>query len=227
MSQEHGFLETLYPPTYRVLGRELLPMEVGHWLLLERLGKLMMPPCEPRAGDLALAAYVCARPSYMAARRVAEGGWLFRLGLWASARSGARFERALTTWRAYVAFHLAAPRFRERGGGQGDGAARTLNAPYWLVYLRRAMAAGLSDRDALAVPMRLAIWQMKSAEEDSGAIVWLSEAEMAIQDIVGPLQRGEVLMTETESGGNPLAAAPQVHGAAGQVATAPEATSHA
>jgi hypothetical protein len=89
------------------------------------------------------------------------------------------------------------------------------------------MAAGLSDRDALAVPMRLAIWQMKSAEEDSGAIVWLSEAEMAIQDIVGPLQRGEVLMTETESGGNPLAAAPQVDGTAGQVATAPEATSHA
>lgn len=185
MSQERQFLETLFQPTFRVLGRSLLPMEVGHWLLLSRLDKLLLPGSNPGGGDLALATYVCSRPHWQAATRVARPGLCVRASLAILTRHGAVFERGLATWRAYLKWNMDKPVYRECGGRSGGGRETvTLNAPFWLVYLRRAKASGLTEREALSQKVKAVLWEELAHQEECGSIVWCSEEEMSIQEFV-------------------------------------------
>lgn len=182
MSQERQFLEALYQPTFRALGRTLLPMEVGHWLLLSRLDKLLLPPCNPGGGDLALAVYVASQPSWRAARRVARAGWGVRTRLAFMTRHGAVFERGLAAWRAYVRWNTEKPVYRENSGKSGGGVG--LNQPFWLAYLRRATMAGLTEREALGRRLKLVLWESVAEQEEIGALTWCSEEEIRIQEFV-------------------------------------------
>jgi hypothetical protein len=183
MSQDRQFLETLFQPTFRVGGMVMCQMQVGHWLLLARLGKLLAPPDPLGAGDLALAMYVCSRPWQKAARSMAKGGWLFRVRIAFLIRSGGRRARALAQWGDYVKWNTEKPVFRSVSGESAKGLA-VLNAPFWLTYLRRSKANGMTEEQAFGQRVKTVLWESVADQEDSGAVVWCSDEEMAIQEFV-------------------------------------------
>jgi hypothetical protein len=188
MSQERQFLDTLFQPSFRCLGRILLPMEVGHWLLLSKLGRLCMAGESPGAGDLAMAVYVTTRPHWVAARDVRRAGLWFQTKLMFLARTGDAFERGLATWREYIRWTTERPSFRERSSG-GSGASEVLNQPFWLSLLRRAKAQGLTEREAMSQRVKTVLWENVALQEELGAVVWCSEEEMALQAHLLALQK--------------------------------------
>jgi hypothetical protein len=188
MSQERQFLDTLFQPSFRCLGRILLPMEVGHWLLLSKLGRLCMAGESPGAGDLAMAVYVTTRPHWVAARDVRRAGLWFQTKLMFLARTGDAFERGLATWREYIRWTTERPSVRERSSG-GSGASEVLNQPFWLSLLRRAKAQGLTEREALSQRVKTVLWESVAASEEMGSVVWCSEEEMALQAHLLALQK--------------------------------------
>jgi hypothetical protein len=188
MSQERQFLDTLFQPSFRCLGRILLPMEVGHWLLLSKLGRLCLPDDTVGAGDLAMAVYVTTRPHWVAARDVRKANLWFQAKLMFMARSGAAFERGLTTWREYIRWTTERPSFRDRSSG-GSGASEVLNQPYWLALLRRAKAQGLTEREALSQRVKTVLWESVALQEELGSVVWCSEEEMVLQAHLLALQK--------------------------------------
>lgn len=200
MSQESQFLECLFQPRFRVLGREMLPMEVGHLLLLMRLEKLLLPPCYPGGGDLAVATYVCERPWDQACRDVQRAGWAYRQRIRWRASFGPPFERGLVEWREYVLWNLQAPTVRSRtSAAPGTGpSAYTLNAPFWLVYLNRARRAGSTFREAMSALVRLVLWESAAGQEEDGCAVWCSEEEMQIQRMLTDKRAVEELRKTAE-----------------------------
>lgn len=194
MSQERQFLDTLFQPRFRVLGRSLLPMEVGHWLLLSKMGRLCLPRSDgvcPGSGDLAMAVYVTTRPHWVAVKDACRADLWFRTRLLFLTKVGQMFQHSLEVWREYVRWNMDKPIYREISSNAGSGPA-VLNQPFWLAYLRRAKASGMSERDALSQRIKTVLWESVAVQEEMGRVVWCSEEEMAVQEHILKMQQQSV-----------------------------------
>lgn len=135
-----------------------------------------------------MAVHVCTRPHWKAARSVMRAGTMFRMALALKTRHGAAYEHGLATWRAYVQWNTEKPIYRERSSDGGRGGSLQLNAPYWLVYLARAKARGMTEHEALGQKVKAVLWEDVAAQEECGAVVWCSEEEIGIQQFVRAAQ---------------------------------------
>lgn len=170
------YLAALWPDTYRCLGRRLLPLRIGHILLLRRIGSPFGQPGDriPDAVDIALAVQICSRPVAEGVKLVRSGS--VRLGLvslWLSWRAHRSRLEAVTQLAAYLQAGMTGPRFWKRESG-----ATAPSTPFWmavLVTLRRDL--GMTKAESLEAVAASALWECAAIWESVGAVNFMSDAE--------------------------------------------------
>lgn len=170
------YLAALWPDTYRCLGRRLLPLRIGHILLLRRIGSPFGQPGGriPDAVDTAIAVEICSRPVAEGERLVRSGS--IRLGIvswWLSWRAHRSRLEAVTQLTAYLQAGMTGPRFWNRESG-----AMAPSTPFWiavLVTLRRDL--GMTAEAAIEAVAASALWECAAIWESTGAISFMSDAE--------------------------------------------------
>lgn len=180
------YAEAVYPDRAEVLGLRLEPPSIGHWLLLWRVksplvlgGGGMM-----RAGSLALALYILSRPCGAAAAglqtrrarlRMKLWGWQFRFLCRDLDRIKAQAEMVRWLERSWQR-----PEFWE-----SEKKGKTLTADILQSTKCRLMQCfGISRAEALAMPLREALWDLACHAEDQGVAEWIDDDDDAALDEV-------------------------------------------
>lgn len=186
MTQDDKFLRVLFPPSWRVHRVQLVALTLGHYLLLRRLGNPFVSTAKEArygGGDLAQALFVCSRPWREALAAFERRSWWMKLRLLMLTWYGAKLVDGASQFQAYMLDALSMPVVIYAGGKK----SRRLNAPYWLVMIRRRRASGRTLGEVLDEPMKLTSWEDASAGEEAGTLDWCSEAEIAAQNLARQL----------------------------------------
>lgn len=165
MTLPEQYAAALLPDSYRVLGRRLQPLCIGHLLTLVRLrSPWLTEGRDPDAADLAQAVTVCSWPWTEVRDRLAAGrGYRWRLR-WLSLRASWDL-RAILTWRAYLTDGMSGPRL----WNPDPRRASALTAPQWLtLHAKLQREFGMSLDEALGTPVRLARWLVAQSDEERG-----------------------------------------------------------
>lgn len=157
------YAAALLPDTYRVLGRRLQPLCIGHVITLQRLrSPWLVEGREPDAADLAQAVLICSwRWPEVRQRLTANRGFRLRLlslrALWDI--------RAVVTWKAYLDSGLGGPRLWDPDPRE----SKALASPNWLtLHARLQRVFHMNLDEALSTPVRLARWLIAQADEERG-----------------------------------------------------------
>jgi hypothetical protein len=150
------------------MGRRALPIQLGHALLLQRIGSAFAEPAiqgEPGWGDCVMAAWVLSRPWPRAAARINARSTRWWLAL--NGRLWNRYRRVVLGQLRLL--HLAAwhlPEFEVQSANAGSaGGADHLHT----LLIHRKSVMHESDAEALAVPLaRARIDYVVHAEQRGG-----------------------------------------------------------
>jgi hypothetical protein len=162
------YAAALLPDERRVLGRVMLPMTLGHALLLARLNSpfVVVQPTIPLLGDLRLAMFVCSRPYARAARQVnGRYAWLrlylMNVGL-------KHLLKGIEQFAAYVAASRSMPDSFDPEPSSGTG-GWMLRTPFLLqVKLSMKTDFGMSEAEVMDVPLGQALWEFMGWQEMQG-----------------------------------------------------------
>jgi len=200
-SYSQRYAAVLFPDRWRILGVPLLPLTLGHALLLDRLelgsagapreqGRSLPATTMPDIGDLLLCLWVCSRAWDRAAAhlqrrrtRCALKLWAWQMRLTSRARLDAGLTAAWAQWQAYLAAAWDAPSVWER-----DKSAAS-SAPLLQVLKVTLMSRlGHSAQSALDTPLTVALWDICCFWETKGHIEWVSpDIDAALDNIPTPL----------------------------------------
>jgi hypothetical protein len=176
MTYARQYAGVIHPDRVTVFGRELVPVTIGHALLLTRIGSPFLVGGKIAAGQLVTAIYVLSRPAEVAARGLdaKRVQWVFKL--WAF-----QLRHLCGALARLMAIH-AIEEHLERGWQgpdmwEGKEGSKQCNAPTLLVMKTRLMSAfGVSREQALSYPLREAIWDLAAWAEDKG-VDWVSQED--------------------------------------------------
>lgn len=187
------------PNPVRVLGVDLLPLTIGHALLLQRINSKFAPflQLEPDevigVGDIFEALYVMSRPAEVAAAGLRSRGYRVLVHWWAL-----RYWIAITfhPWKALAAPTAAAAIARHvRTSCTGPSVfpkrsdSAGLQAPY-LAILEVILRRRMHIDDPKSVPVRVAQWLMSVDCEMEGTVEFRGDA---IPDRLPPVsERGNI-----------------------------------
>lgn len=168
------YARTIFPEVPVVGGVRLMPLSIGHALLLQRVGSPFVPPDRPAAspaissgdiGDLALALYVCSRHWSTAAAGLS--GW--RSALWIRWWSCRRMGREAVDWCQFAAYWQDAwkgPGFTLIESGSGRRGAGSMH----VLMITQRIQYGASRNDALSTPVLEALWDHAAYLDERGSI---------------------------------------------------------
>lgn len=157
----------MFPRGERVLGWRLLPLTLGHCLLLERLGSPFMPEGarrSPGPGDVAMVLWACSRPWLRAFRSVS--GWRARWArAWIAGKVRRRLPEAIAALIGFIERQTSGPRvISVHSSGQ-------LEAPAFAALLATLMAElNMPDSAALDRPVAWCRWMAVTQAERSGLV---------------------------------------------------------
>lgn len=203
ISQEERFLRTLFPARLSVGGWLLIPrLTIGHLMLLRRLrnpfGQIApLDELEATRADVGEALTVLSM-GWRKAWELFQGGrpWRLRWALWRRTSGGVVQSAARAV--ALHEFILSAfdrPNTISRRDGRQKEPAR-VQAPYWLVMIHRLVDAGHAPDEILDMSVASVLWMAAAADEDRGAVLWCSEQEEQVQQMV----RDEILKAQRGAG---------------------------
>jgi hypothetical protein len=180
-TQQHVYAAAVFPSRTTIAGVRLLPLTIGHVLLLHALESPFVVPkgaSKARRGDLALALLVLSRPAAKAAQLVDSWRGVLLLH-WLSWRVTLApfFIPARLELAKWLASQTTGPMvwMPESGG-------RSLNAPLWLQVQSTLMGClGKSEAEALATPVTVALWQFSAWWELNERVEFASDAEVEIR----------------------------------------------
>lgn len=195
------FPESVWPDQTTVLGVQLQPLTLGHVVLLKRLGSPLAPfgsdrRSAPGLGDLLLAVYVCSRSYARAARAVLRTTpwvlrWWFlkaRITLLLRPSVSWELEEAIDDFRRYIAQQSAPPPVWITGQ-DSDGPS---DAPTELLLLRQLIQfCRHTESQAMAVPLRFALYHLASHWERLGQVEFKSELPTGDDQEAGAKDKGE------------------------------------
>jgi hypothetical protein len=178
MPQAPSFLRAVVPPLVRLGGRRLLPLTLGHAVLLRAIGSPFSPyPTGvsgsefkvqgPTVGDVALARFILTRP-WAEARDTMDGWWQRqRLTLWGLLHSREWMIGALLR---HILADAAVPPYRVLGLGPVPEEAGPLGAPTELRLVAFLVSQGYDHELALDTPVALAWWLSLANSEAIGGL---------------------------------------------------------
>lgn len=175
------YTAALFPEPYRVLGRELLPLTIGHGLLLARMGSPFAPwtPAQDTigAGDVLTAVSICSRPQAKALDWVTRRsfGFMARLWKWRACHwpgAEARLHHAAGLLGRYVRESCQGPKVWLKAE------AARCKVPT-LIVLKTALQEwlGATHETAMATPVAVALIELTVYSERHGAIDLVSPEE--------------------------------------------------
>lgn len=174
MTNLSRYTAAVLPDTYRVLGRWLVPITLGHLLLLIRLRNPLA--CGGRtmdAADIAQAVLVCSKPQSIVTRTIDRRWQRVRLW-WLGLRALWDAPRARAALLAYAASGLARPTLWM---SSGDG-RQPSGAPYWLgVQITLMRDLGMTWSETLDTPVSVAMWLCAGIWEGNGGCSIASDIE--------------------------------------------------
>lgn len=169
--QRADYAAAIFPDRHRVCGVRMLPLTLGHALLLQRIPSPYALGNDPRKaglGDTVLAAYVCSRPW----RRAALGVNAVWIKGWIRWRSWRRWHREVNDHIALLGYLSAAWSIPTVFGRQRGGVERGSDAIQIQVSVQRKLW-GKSLEAALDTPVAEALLdQMERLEEDGVLRIW-------------------------------------------------------
>lgn len=169
-----NYLLSEIPEPWRLLGFELRPFSIGHWVLMMRWD--CWPPENEEQKVLGM--IFCSMTWDEANRWVAapwRGRWDLIKARWALKRYSA-FKR-IRLWRMfnqYLEEHLFKPEYIPAGDG---GATTTLPTPLHL-KVRLMVDFRIPESDVMDYPIRKAMFLIRADQEARGQVVIVDRAEM-------------------------------------------------
>lgn len=172
------------PPGIPVRGLTLVPLTLGHLLLLERMrSPYASGDPHPTSGQTALALWICSRDWQTAASRI-NAFWTRWVLSWMGAAVNISPEWYADRLREYFAFHRQSPDRRELRERSADELP-PMGAPLVAALKVGVMAElGISEADALDRPLLACLWDLAVCRERAGAIQIIrdpTDAEIAEQ----------------------------------------------
>ncbi len=179
-----AYLKAAHPEPFTVLGKKLKPFCIGHEILLQRFGNRFSiennnsknPPC---VEDLLTGVFVCAQP-YRKDASLDEFSIPFRARILSKFFGLNYLGRAFVLFSSYIASHSDIPDFYSKS----DEATETETGTPTIQAVKVSLMAnlGLSEDDALNMPLSLAFWNHLSWAESQGGIQIIDEAERKRQE---------------------------------------------
>lgn len=167
------YLAALWPDTHRCLGRRLLPLRIGHILLLRRVGSPFGAAIDrtPDGVDIATAVAICSRTVADATRFVQSSGLALRL-IPLALRAQWRRREASAQLLAYFRAGMDGPKFWHRGD------SKPLATPFWLsVMVTLCRELGRTGEEALEAVAAAALWECAAVWEATGQATFRSDDE--------------------------------------------------
>lgn len=176
MDNSHDFSLAVHPNRVRVAGVLLMPLAIGHAILLTRLKSPLASywtgeKCPVNVGDVALAIWVCERPATEAHAKL--GSWFTR---WRIGRLAKRVaKRGSISVIHELIRHLDAgfhqPKMKRQGNSSKCGSPMLA-----MLYASQLSHFHRSDSEAFNTPISLALWNRAALLEEKGvAKVWTDE----------------------------------------------------
>lgn len=162
------YLHSIIPEPVTILGQELRPFSLGHYLLLNRLDcAFLSDDKEALLGDLLLGLLVCANTfetSQDILRRADLGD---DIKAWAENVGEFEADEKAELFTAYLAAAMEVPKFWT--SGQANGAK--VGAPWpQLVRTRLLSEGGLSAEEIMNQPLGQTWWDYLALNEQKGAL---------------------------------------------------------
>lgn len=175
MTYDLPHAESYFQPRFRVAGVELLPMQMGHVLLLTAMESPLLyygdeeQRSEVLESDIALFMFALTRTWDRAAKEIAKGNWLFRRRLMAARKAVKRvgLTHALVEVTKACNFHL-----REiPESARAETHERESHCPTWGFLTSRFMAWGWSKRQVLDESIRVLRWESICHGDITGNVI--------------------------------------------------------
>lgn len=170
----------IFPDRYRVLGKVLLPLTIGHGLLLARLGNPFAPwggGLSAGAGDVIAAATVCSMHHDAAFAEIGRHRFARRVRRWVwfachFHSTASRLRHAADLLSSYVGEACRGPRVWLKSESAKS------NVPV-LVTLKTGMQELLhcSHAEALETPVAVALYELTVYSDRHGSIEFMSDEE--------------------------------------------------
>jgi hypothetical protein len=187
------YAEAIFPDRTRIAGTTLLPMQVGHALLLRRLGSpLAAPTALPYSvtlGQAAVAVFVFSRTQTRAAKRIESRVGQLQIS-WLGLKLLLRQERNVQALLNYVRRSWQGPTVfvpsdRKQNAQPGDGdALRTLVGTL-------TSRIGVTMQEAMELPLTQALWEVCGYWAQEGGLRFASPQEQEIMEFYKRNQHGE------------------------------------
>lgn len=169
------WLRAVWPDQFFCLRRRLVPLRVGHIMLLLRLESPFVTGARvPDAADLALAILICTRSVREATRLVTFGSWWSKLAMnWTGIRCAFGTQRGISQFSAYLLSGIKGPRWWSKST---KGAP--MRTPFWLAVLTTLQRDLLyRPEEARELAAARALWECSAVWEGNDAIDLVSNDE--------------------------------------------------
>ena len=185
MTLDEQFACAVLPDRWRVCGRVLRPIALGHLLVLQRLGSPFLVGGLPGPSDLSVALYVCSHRATDVMDAWHETlprkwRWLgYRVALLATFWPAVYLTRC-AMFAEYLAESNRAPAVWMP---QNNDRVRKATTPRLLHFHSQLMRCGLSSADAWNTPMELARFIIDARLEEDGIVTFRSEHEREVAEM--------------------------------------------
>lgn len=192
---ERDYLKAALPDPVTLLGKQLLPFSIGHYMWLTRLENGFLCATEQNFGDLVSGVLVCSR-SYRENEIAFSTGDHGDLKQWGEETPEFDFEKKAKAFRDYIQASIVFPELHEI-----ESNARMPGACFiQRVRLTLQSKCGMSFDEALQLPYALAMADYFAFWEMEGAIKIFSEDDAATLD--GARKVRDEILAEIEAAKN-------------------------
>lgn len=174
------------PDSWRIGGVRLLPIRLGHLLLMQaKESPFFTPSKDFKPPDLIKALWICSRPYAVA--KSGKVSWRFRLRAFRLAWRYSRpkhsdeFFNRVKQFFNYLGEEYARVKRVRRIGRDGEPSAEATLIPMLMVFKRDLMSRYRSEDEFWELPLRVAIADSMGLAEQNGSVKWPSVSEEVAQ----------------------------------------------
>jgi len=162
------YLHSIIPEPVTILGQELRPFSLGHYLLLNRLEcAFLSEDKEPLLGDLLLGLLVCSNTYEVAQDLLRRDDLGDDIKAWAGNVGEFEADEKAQLFSDYLSRAMEVPKFWTSGQANGSKAG----APWpQLVRTRLLSEGGLTARELMNQPLGQTWWDYLALNEQKGAL---------------------------------------------------------
>lgn len=160
------YIESIVPQPFRILGKRLKPLSVGHLILLEYIESPFISGSPVSTGDLVNAIFICSRSFEETMEAWQDKGTSHKITEWGKRVGPFDLEEKCKLFQEYVGYYHRWPESDSKHEGNGK-----LGSPEYAVILDVLQSdLNYSESDAINMPYNKAAWKCSAHLERLGII---------------------------------------------------------